>query len=66
MNELNFKYTLVAMTADGSVAPEFIMRKFKTIKDAIAMFDAIYNRQGFVIKIYKLDSLAKTVKSTYR
>lgn len=71
-------YKIEATRITGCLAHDFIRKQFRSIKSAVAAFDAIYDRKGFRIVVWKqiiekdgdyscVEYIcAKIVKSTFR
>ena len=70
MGTYNFK--IEAQNESGAYALDFIGRKFKSARAALAAFDDAYSRGGFRITIYKESDecgeriVSRVVKSSYR
>ena len=66
-------YAIEAQNIHGAIALGLQGHRFLTMKDALNLFDSIYSRKGWKIKILKENpdicyelELARIVKSTYR
>lgn len=58
-----FKYTLVAANQSGAI----VRKRANTAQEALSLFDAEYNRLGWVISIFNNKTeREKQIKKTFR
>ena len=58
----NNKYELMASNSKGAS----IILRGGTISEVLSDFDFIYNRSGFIIRIYSDNGYCKCIKNTFR